>query len=65
MDSLYTKGLENKIDIVLYKGGVPSKDTQPETQVSLLPGGMMLSIQQLNPYGRIYAPNFLSSFVIA
>jgi len=39
--NLYTKGLENKIGIVSYKSGVPSKDTQPKPQVSLSPGGMV------------------------
>jgi hypothetical protein len=41
--NLYAKGLKNKIDIVLYKCGVPPDDAQPH--VTLLPGGMMLSIQ--------------------
>jgi hypothetical protein len=39
----YVQGSKNKIDIVLHKGGVPPQDAQP--QVSLLPGGRMLSIQ--------------------
>jgi hypothetical protein len=39
----YAKGSKNKIDIVLYKGGVPPDDAQPH--ITLLPGGMMLSIQ--------------------
>jgi hypothetical protein len=39
----YAKGLKNKIDIVLHEGGVPPDDTQPH--VTLLPGGMTLSIQ--------------------
>jgi hypothetical protein len=39
----YAHGLKNKIDIVLHKGGVPSKDAQ--LQVSLLLGGTALSIQ--------------------
>ncbi len=39
----YAHGLKNKIDIMLHKGGVPSKDAQP--QVSLLLGGKALSVQ--------------------
>ena len=34
---------KNKIDDVLHKGGIPSKDAQP--QVSLLLGGKTLSVQ--------------------
>jgi hypothetical protein len=41
------KGLKNKIDIVLHEGGVPPDDAQPH--VTLLPGGMMLSIQWKAP----------------
>ena len=39
----YAQGNKNKIDIVLHEGGVPPKDAQP--QVTLLPGGRMVSIQ--------------------
>jgi hypothetical protein len=41
----YAHGLKNKINIVLHRGGVPSKDAQP--QVSLLLGGkaLRLSVQ--------------------
>jgi hypothetical protein len=38
----YAHRLKNKIDVVLHKGGVPSKDAQP--QVSLLLGGKTLSV---------------------
>jgi hypothetical protein len=43
----YAKGSKNKINIVLHKGGVPPDDTQPH--VTLLPGGMTLSIQWKAP----------------
>jgi hypothetical protein len=43
----YAKGSKNKIDIILHEGGVPPNDAQP--QVTLLPGGMMLSIQWKAP----------------
>ncbi len=43
----YAQGTKNKINIVLHKGGVPPKDTQP--QVTLLPGGRMLSILWKTP----------------
>jgi hypothetical protein len=43
----YAKGLKNKINIVLHKGGVSPNDAQPH--VTLLPGGMMLSIQWKAP----------------
>jgi hypothetical protein len=39
--------VKNKIDIVLHEGGAPPDDTQPH--VTLLPGGMMLSIQWKAP----------------
>ena len=39
----YAQGNKNKIDVILHEGGVPSKDAQP--QVTLLPGGRMLSVQ--------------------
>ncbi len=38
----YAQGTKNIINIVLHEGGVPPKDSQP--QVTLLPGGRMLSI---------------------
>jgi hypothetical protein len=43
----YAKGSKNKINIILHKGGVPPDDAQPH--VTLLPGGMMLSIQWKAP----------------
>jgi hypothetical protein len=43
----YAKGSKNKIDIVLHKGNVPPDDAQPH--VTLLPGGMMLSVQWKAP----------------
>ncbi len=43
----YAKGLKNKIDIVLHEGSVPPNDAQPHA--TLLPGGMMLSIQWKAP----------------
>jgi hypothetical protein len=43
----YAKGLKNKINIVLHEGGVPPDDAQPH--VTLLTGGMMLSIQWKAP----------------
>ena len=43
----YVQGSKNKIDIVLHEGGVPPQDAQP--QVSLLPGGRMLSVQWKTP----------------
>jgi hypothetical protein len=43
----YAKGLKSNINIVLHKGGVPPNDPQPH--VTLLPGGMMLSIQWKAP----------------
>jgi hypothetical protein len=39
----YAHRSKNKIDVLLHKGGVPSKDAQP--QVSLLLGGKTLSVQ--------------------
>jgi hypothetical protein len=43
----HAKGLRNKIDIFIHEGGVPPNDTQPH--VTLLPGGMTLSIQWKAP----------------
>ena len=43
----YVQGTKNKIDVVLHEGGVPPKDAQP--QVSLLPGGRMLSVLWKTP----------------
>jgi hypothetical protein len=43
----YAKGLKNKINIVLQEGGVPPDDAQPH--ITLLPGGMTLSIQWKAP----------------
>jgi hypothetical protein len=43
----YAKGSKNKINIILHKGSVPLNDAQPH--VTLLPGGMMLSIQWKAP----------------
>ncbi len=39
----YAKGLKNKIDIILHKGGVPPP--KRSAQAKLLPGGMTLSVQ--------------------
>jgi hypothetical protein len=52
----YVKGSKNKIDIVLHKSGVPPNDAQPH--ITLLNGGMMLSIQWKAPkkiYNKIQA----------
>jgi hypothetical protein len=43
----YAKGSKNKISIVLHKSGVPPNDPQPH--VTLLSGGMALSIQWKAP----------------
>ena len=43
----YVKGNKKRINVILHKGGVPSKDAQP--QVVLLPGGRTLSLQWKSP----------------